>query len=336
MDTQLLRTRRAYTLDRDTVPAMWLVGTLWLIQATGVQTNNRCSFMEQLMPGGVGPPAHRHPMSIEGFYLLEGTMSFHVDGQTIRAEAGTLVHLPRMIPHTFEVESDEARVLNWYAPAGNEVQVMSLARPAEERRRPTMEEGPPPKNDDLNQVLSRLYGAVAVDGLPFSVPPAKELLVTEPGTWRAGTLKITRAEDSPAIQAFGLQWRILAAGSDTGEDYDLLDVTAASGAGMPRRIIGTDEAIFILEGSIEVESDGQTVTAGVGSFSYAPAGTLLSWRAAVDSRLLVFHFPAGFTIALLGGNGQDALIQAWLESKGTRFIEAMPLTSAVLGGTKAV
>jgi len=30
MDTRLLRNRPAYTLDRETAPAMWLVDTLWL------------------------------------------------------------------------------------------------------------------------------------------------------------------------------------------------------------------------------------------------------------------------------------------------------------------
>ncbi len=311
---------------------MWLVGTLWLIQATGIQTNNWCPFIEQDMPGGLGPPAHRHPASIEGFYIVEGTMNFHVEGRTVRAEAGTLVHLPRMIPHTFTVESEEARILNWYAPAGNEIQVISLARPAEERRRPTMEESAPPKSDELNQILSRLYGSVAVTTLPFSVQPAEELLVTEPDPWCAGTPKIARAEDGPAFQAFGLAWRLLAAGSETGDDYDLFEVVAAAGSGMPRRIIGTDEALYVLEGSVNVESDGGgSVTTGVGAFSYAPSGTLLRWRAAEAARLLAFHFPGGFDRALAGGRGQDALVAAWLESTGTRFIDAMPLTSMTLG-----
>ena len=39
IDTQFLRNRPGYTLDRETAPAMWLVGTLWLVQATGVQTH---------------------------------------------------------------------------------------------------------------------------------------------------------------------------------------------------------------------------------------------------------------------------------------------------------
>jgi hypothetical protein len=79
MDTQPLRNRPAYTLDRETAPAMWLVGTLWLIQAAGIQTNNRSTFLEQVMPRGLCPPTHRHPLAIEGFY------------------AGTLIHLPRMV-----------------------------------------------------------------------------------------------------------------------------------------------------------------------------------------------------------------------------------------------
>ncbi len=333
MDTRLLRNRPAYTLDRETAPAMWLVGTLWQIQATGIQTNNRCSFLEQVMPGGLGPPTHRHPLSIEGFYVVEGTMNFHVDGKIIRAEAGTLVHLPRMIPHTFTVTSEETRVLNWYAPAGNEIQVISLARPAEERRRPTMEEGPAPKSDEFNQIVSRLYGSVAVTALPFSVPPGEELLVTQPGVWCAGTLKIARAKDGPLFEAFGLTWRLLAAGSETEDDYDLFEVVAAPQAGMPPRILGADEAIYVLEGSISLESNGEATTAKVGAFSYVPAGTMLRWQASEDARLLAFHFPGGFDRALAGSRGQDALAAAWLEARGTRFLEALPLDTKGLDGS---
>jgi quercetin dioxygenase-like cupin family protein len=68
------------------------------------------------MPEGLGPPAHRHPLAIEGFYVLEGVVNFHVDGKTIRAEVGTFIHLPRMVLHTVTVESEETRVLNFYAP----------------------------------------------------------------------------------------------------------------------------------------------------------------------------------------------------------------------------
>lgn len=333
MDTQLLRNRPAYTLDRESAPAMWLVGTLWLIQATGIQTNNRSTFLEQLMPRGLGPPTHRHPLAIEGFYVVEGVVEFHVDGKKVRAEAGTLIHLPRMVPHTFRVESEETRVINFYAPAGAEMHVVSLARPAEERRRPTMEEGPPPKYPDANEILSRLYGSVAVTALPFAVQPAEELLATEAGAWSAGNIKVARAGGGSAFEAFGFQWKLLAAGTETEDNYDLFEVTAGNGAGMPPRMLGADEVIYVLDGAVTVESDGQSIGGGTGSLTYMPAGSIVNWRADGKARLLIFHFPGGFDRALAGGHGQDSLVVAWLESAGTRFLTGMPLAPSALNMT---
>jgi quercetin dioxygenase-like cupin family protein len=286
--------------------------------------------LEQLMPRGLGPPTHRHPLAIEGFYVVEGVVNFHVDGETVRAEAGTLIHLPRMVPHTFTIETEEARVINFYAPAGSEMHVISLARPAEERRRPTMEEGPPPKSPEPNEILSRLYGSLAVTALPFAVQPTKELLVTKAGVWSTGKIKIARAEDGPAFDAFGLHWKLLAAGADTENNYDLFELAAGDGAGMPRCILGADEAIYVLEGAVTVESDSQSIGGGIGSLTYMPAGSIVSWRAAGKARLLIFHFPGGFDRGLAGGRRQDGLVVAWLESIGTRFLTNMPLTPATL------
>ena len=331
METRSTRFRPAYMLDRETGPALWLAAQLWLVHATGIQTDNRFSFVEQVMPGGLGPPAHRHPYSIEGFYILEGTLTFHVDGQTMRAEAGTLLHLPRMIPHAFTIDSKESRVLNWYAPAGNEIQLIALAQAALERRMPTMKESMPPKTDELNRILSRQYGSVAVNALPFSGPPQADQLDVPPNGWHIGHAKMAGPTDGATFDAFGLHWRLLAAGVDTHDDYDLFEVKASAGAGMPRRIIGADEAIYVIEGSLHFESDGVTQTGGIGTFFYAPEGTMLRWQAAESARFLVFHYPGGFDRAVAGGRGEDALIMTWLESTGTRFLESVPLTAAMLG-----
>jgi hypothetical protein len=99
---------------------------------------------------------------------------------------------------------------------------------------------------------------------------------------------------------------------------------------MPTRILGSDEAIYVLEGEVTVESDGQSLGGGIGSLTYVPAGSVVSWRTIAKARLLIFHFPGGFDRALAGGRGQDALIVAWLESMGTRFLANMPLTPAAL------
>jgi quercetin dioxygenase-like cupin family protein len=71
-----LRNRPAYVLDRQTAPAMWLVETLWLFHATGAQTNNRFSLLEQVIGQGLGPPTHRHPVALENFLVLEGVVVF--------------------------------------------------------------------------------------------------------------------------------------------------------------------------------------------------------------------------------------------------------------------
>jgi quercetin dioxygenase-like cupin family protein len=169
-----------------------------------------------------------------------------------------------------------------------------------------------------------------VTALPFEVQPTEERLVTKPDVWRAGTIKVASAESGPAFGAFGLHWRLLAAGADTENNYDLFEVAASNGEGMPTRILGADEAIYVLEGAVTVKSDGQSIGGGIGSLTYVPAGSVGSWQAIAESRLLIFHLPGGFDRALAGGRGQDALVVAWLESMGTRFLTNMPLTPAAL------
>jgi hypothetical protein len=63
--------------------------------------------------------------------------------------------------------------------------------------------------------------------------------------------------------------RMLAAGVDTEDNYDLFEVSAGERAGMPTRILGADEAIYVIAGAVTVESDGQSIGGGIGSFTRA-------------------------------------------------------------------
>jgi hypothetical protein len=213
--------------------------------ATGAQTGNRFSFIEQSMPKGLGPPTHRHPFAHEGFYVLDGVCAFNANGETYRAGAGTFIHLPRLIPHSFSVDTGEARVVNFYAPAGFELVIMSCARPAEERRRPSIEESPPPGADQV-RILSRLFGQEEVLALPFCQPSVDSLMTTEPGALAIGSLHVASAGKAPTFNAFGLEWRRLASSTDTEGTYDLFEVTVARNAGMPQRIVGQDEAVYVM------------------------------------------------------------------------------------------
>ena len=320
---------RPYVLDQETAPAFWMVGTLWLPMATGVQTGNRLSFIEQVMPPGLGPPTHRHPWADEGFYVLEGTCAFNAEGKTIEAGPGTFVHLPRMAPHSFSVLSDEARVVNFYAPAGFELVVMSLATPTDDRRRPSIEEAPPPAALEQVRILSRLFGQEKVRALPFAGPSTDALMTTERPAWSLVEPHVSKAETAPVYRAFDLEWRLLASSTDTAGTYDLFELRCGPERGLALHRPGQDEALYVLEGDVALEADGERHVLRTGSFSYIPAGTNTAWRAGMaGARLLAFHLPGGFDAAILryGGfetaSGDDDKVRRFLDAAGAYHPEA--------------
>jgi quercetin dioxygenase-like cupin family protein len=53
------------------------------------------------MPAGSpGPALHEHPTTDEAFYIAEGELAFNLAGKEIRAQAGSLVFVPRGTVHT--------------------------------------------------------------------------------------------------------------------------------------------------------------------------------------------------------------------------------------------
>jgi hypothetical protein len=46
--------------------------------------------------------------------------------------------------------------------------------------------------------------------------------------------------------------------------------------------------------------------------------------------VLVFHLPGGFDRALANGRGEDALVQAWDEARGTRYLHDQALPTPVV------
>jgi quercetin dioxygenase-like cupin family protein len=75
---------------------------------------------EFVIPVGNEPPLHVHSREDEWFYVLEGEVTFHAGDQNLPGSPGSLVSLPRGIPHTFTVESGTARMLMLNAPGGFE------------------------------------------------------------------------------------------------------------------------------------------------------------------------------------------------------------------------
>jgi hypothetical protein len=111
-----------------------------------------------LEPEGEGP-LHVHYREDEGFWVLEGQLTFEVGEETIEAGPGSFVFGPKDVPHRFTVESGPARLLFILSPAGFEEFVYATNVPAKEHALPPAPEGPPSEAEmEHLRALARQYG----------------------------------------------------------------------------------------------------------------------------------------------------------------------------------
>jgi len=91
---------------------------MWF-KATAASTSGRFSLMERVLPpGGRMPPAHRHDGNAEAYYVLDGTVEFHVDGEVSTGGPDTFVFVAPGAAHTFgNTSAASARLLVVHAPA---------------------------------------------------------------------------------------------------------------------------------------------------------------------------------------------------------------------------
>jgi len=91
---------------------------MWF-KATAAATDGRFSLMERtLPPGGRMPPAHRHVGNDEAYFVLDGTVEFHVGDEVFAGSEGTFVLVPAGEAHTFgNTAGEPARLLVLHAPA---------------------------------------------------------------------------------------------------------------------------------------------------------------------------------------------------------------------------
>src|SRR5690349_17747739 len=122
-----------------------VVGDVYRFLATGEDTNGKYALFEALVGPGGGPPPHVHSREEEGFFVLEGEITFTVNGERIVAKGGTFANMPVGTPHTFKNESGRpAKMLILLAPAGLEQMFFEVGVPLTEdattAQPPTQEE----------------------------------------------------------------------------------------------------------------------------------------------------------------------------------------------------
>jgi quercetin dioxygenase-like cupin family protein len=139
--------------------ARWWFGSLAVIKATAADTGGQMTIVEVTEHPGVEAPLHVHHRDDEGFWVLEGDVTFEVGEATIEASAGDYVFGPREIPHRFKVGDQGCRMLFILTPGGIEDVIRATSEPATSRTLPPVpEEEPTPEEIEGLKALVKEYG----------------------------------------------------------------------------------------------------------------------------------------------------------------------------------
>lgn len=91
--------------------SLWFLDTHVTIRISARDGADGVSVLEHRASRGDSPPLHIHHDEDEVFHVLEGEVRFRVGDREQRVTAGNIVLAPKGIPHTYRVESHEARMI---------------------------------------------------------------------------------------------------------------------------------------------------------------------------------------------------------------------------------
>ena len=146
--------------------AWWWVGVLATIKATAEHTGGQYTLVEILAPEGYPGVLHVHHHEDEGFWILEGELTFYVGDQTMKAHPGSFLFGPKDVPHAFTVDSGPARLLFVFTPAGFEDLIREMGEPAGELSIPPQPDAPPDEAE-----MQRMMAIAARYGNEILGPP---------------------------------------------------------------------------------------------------------------------------------------------------------------------
>jgi mannose-6-phosphate isomerase-like protein (cupin superfamily) len=147
---------------------LWFIDNLVHVHIDGDTTGGALAVCE--LRGGRGdmPPLHVHRRDDETFYVIEGELSLFVAGEQLLLGAGQAALAPRAVPHSYRVESEQARWLVITSPAGLDAFIREVAEPA------AAEELPPAGRPQDPAALGQAAAKVGIEilGPPGALPTA--------------------------------------------------------------------------------------------------------------------------------------------------------------------
>src|SRR5512132_493760 len=116
--------------------AFWMLGGLYEVLVSSDETNGAATVMQMTVPPGMGPPPHLHHKGVtETVYVVEGTLTYEIQGKRIEGAAGSVFRIPPDTVESFEPKT-RTRVVITYEPGGIEKFFAEAGEPAQRREVP--------------------------------------------------------------------------------------------------------------------------------------------------------------------------------------------------------
>jgi mannose-6-phosphate isomerase-like protein (cupin superfamily) len=129
---------------------LWVAEELMTFVASGEDTGGKYALTDSTVPPQGGAPPHIHHREDEAFWVLEGDLEVVVGEDKIGASAGSFVHLPSGVIHTYKnVGATPARFLTLMVPAGLERFFEEVGKPGTDPSTP-----PPFGEEDVERLLA--------------------------------------------------------------------------------------------------------------------------------------------------------------------------------------
>ena len=136
---------------------LWFLNTLVTLHVPHDTGTDGVSVIESRAPRGDSPPLHVHEED-EIFCVLHGEMLIRAGDVDHHVAAGQTLLAPKGVPHTYRVESDEARWLVITGRGDFERFVRSFSRPAERSELPERSGPPTPEQIEALTAACRRHG----------------------------------------------------------------------------------------------------------------------------------------------------------------------------------
>ncbi len=122
--------------------AFWMLGGLYEVLLSSEETKGAATVMQMTMRAGMGPPPHIHHSVTETVYVVDGTLTYQIDGNKIEGGPGSLFRIPADTLERFEPTS-ALRVVVTYEPGGIDKFFAEAGEPAERHELPPAPTSPP-------------------------------------------------------------------------------------------------------------------------------------------------------------------------------------------------